>query len=402
LRTRRPWLRHAALVILLLALVAAVWKWGLPDGQADPVRQVRSQVEQALPGLLTRMNQMLALPVAAPVERDSLQREVEALEQQARPVWEQLPSELRTELERLLAGRRTLEMRRSQEERAGLAGPQNLTSSLSSSTVGAPPEIFWSSLLEEWNRRVAPASLSEQLALESLVEQVDQVRRGMDRPARLRLDQMEQREPGGAERLAARSLAGSLRQKGVAWSGQGSERQGWADLPDSTVLDVTEKSGRMHVARVVEGRLVFDELPGELQAVSVRLAALELQPKGLRRVLDAGLRLFAPEVYFATLPGSSLPRLNPAAAEARWQQNGDPALKAELARLGQINNDLRRPILARDHPLPGGEADLVDWLRAAAARYEKSQVWPQELELRTPTGRFRVSGCELWHLSHDS
>lgn len=393
-RRRRLWL--GLLLACLLAL--AGWSWLGRGAASNPATLARRQVESLLPDLQARMDRQLTQPDASPISRDSLWREAVALELQARPFWDQLPEKLRGQLERLTAGRQTLELRRERERNAG-AAPPRLAQSLAFFPGGAPPEAFWNELSTEWNRRVAPAGLGEQLALESLTRRAEQVRQGEDRPARLRLDRLEKQDPAALERLQARSLAGSLRQKGVAWTGRDGARQGWADLPDSTVLDVAAASGQVHLARVLQGRLVFDELPGELRGVSVRLAALELQPKGVRRILEAGLRLFAPEVYFATLPGSSLPRLNPAAAEELWQRGGDPALKAELARLGFRRGDLLKPVLERDQDLPGGEEDLLDWLRAAAARYEKAQVWPQVLELRTPSGRFRVSGCELWHLT---
>ncbi|MFA7332072.1 MAG: hypothetical protein WC326_13465 [Candidatus Delongbacteria bacterium] len=394
--------RTLLLPLLLLLLAGGLGAGGyfLWAGRTPaPAERVSRELEQELPGLQARMEHLLAGTDVTPASRDSLRQEMDALEARTRPVWDQLSGTLRADLEALLAGRHTLEMRRMREESAGLAGTGSVGNGLALPASGPPPASFWSDLSEEWDRRVAPAGLGEQLALERLVDQVREVRSGTDPAARSRLAALERAQPGGPERLAARALAGSLRQKGVAWTGQGEARQGWADLPDSTILDVTEESGRVHLARVVEGRLVFAELPGELRGVSVRLAALELQPKGVRRLLEAGLRLFAPEVYFATLPGSSLPRLNPAAAEAQWRMSGDPALKAALARLGQANADLHKPVLERDQPLPAGEEDLVDWLRAAAARYEEAGTWPQSLELRTPAGRFRVSGSELWHLT---
>lgn len=407
-RTREPTReRSRGRVLLLLPLLLLLLAGGLGAGwyflragrTSAPADQVGRDLEQELPGLQARMERLLARTDVTPASRDSLRQEMDALESRIRPVWDQLSGTLRADLEALLAGRHTLEMRRMREESAGLAGTGSVGSGLALSASGPPSATFWSDLSEEWDRRVAPAGLGEQLALERLVDQVREVRAGADPAARSRLAALERTQPGGPERLAARALAGSLRQKGVAWTGQGSARQGWADLPDSTILDVTEESGRVHLARVEEGRLIFAELPGELRGVSVRLAALELQPKGVRRLLEAGLRLFAPEVYFATLPGSSLPRLNPATAEAQWRQTGDPALKAALARLGQANTDLHKPVLERDQPLPAGEEDLVDWLRATAARYEEAGTWPQTLELRTPAGRFRVSGSELWHLT---
>jgi hypothetical protein len=393
---RRAWRWAALLLALLLAGSVVLWRMGGQEG--DPRQILRRQVAESLPGLEARLADLLARPEAPPAERDSLDRELARLETAARPIWDELPQSQRRALEGLAAGRRTLEMRRERQVAAGSAPTRPLASLLSPPAL-RPTGEFWEDLDREWKRRAAPAGLGELLALEGLVEQSRAIRQGGDPAAAARLMGQEARDPGGLERMGARSLAGSLRQKGVVWTGTGSTRQGWADLPDSTVLDVSEDNGRVHLARVEGGRLVFEEPPGELASVSVRLAALELQPKGVRRLLEAGLRLFAPEVYFATLPGSRLPRLNPAAAEAAWNRAGDPALKKELERLGLRSADLRHPVLERDAALPGGDADLVDWLRAAAARYEKALVWPQTLELRTPDGRFRVSGCELWHLT---
>jgi hypothetical protein len=302
-------------------------------------------------------------------------------------------------VEDLLARRQTLVMRRADLATPSASPAWAVADLRQPVSAGAAGEEFWRRLAVQWGRKTAPASLGEQLALERLDDEVRRIAEGKDADARGRLLRLSAEDPGGLRRVGALRLAGSLRQKGVAWTGEGELRQGWADLPDSTALEVDEEGGAVHLARVMEGRLVFDQPPGELSGVSVRLAALERQPTPLRRVLEAGLLLFSPEVYYATLPGSRLPRLNAALAEEQWRRGGDPALKAELKRLGLGNDDLRHPVLERDAQEPGGLPDLGDWLRAAADQYRRARVWPAALELRTPGGRYRISGCELWHLT---
>lgn len=391
-------LAMAAAALLLLALgVLALGRW-LAGGGDPERRRLDVRLDQALPDLRRDLETALAGTLSAGAA-DSLVRRVDELERELRPRWEHLPRGRREEVEDLLARRQTLVMRRVQAAGAGAAVAAWTPDELREAAA-ADGETFWERLAVQWGRREAPAGLGEQLALERLDDELTRIARGRNAAARARLAALERRDPDARARLGALRLAGSLRQKGLVWTGEEGARQGWVDLPDSTVLEVEEAGGAVHHARVEQGRLVFTEPVGELTSISVRLAALDRQPAGLRRILETGLSLLDPAAFLGTLPGSRLPRLDPARAAAQWERGGDPALKEELARLGLRGGDLRHPVLERD-PGGQGQADLRGWLRAAAACYQRARVWPQVLELRTPAGRYRVSGCELWHLTRE-
>ena len=397
-RTRAwRWLASLAALVLALGLLAG-WSWWRRESPAPDNQDTVMRLDRELPVLQVRLERSLRADLSAGPGADSLIAMVDELERLTRQVWGRLSRRQRRQVEDLLARRETLVLRRQAASAPVLASnwsPRDLQP-LRADVDG---EEFWRRLAVQWGRRTAPASLGEQLVLERLDDELARLAVSGDAASRAKVRQLERLDPEGRRRLGALRLAGSLRQKGLAWSGEGAARQGWIDLPDSAALDLQEDSGALHLAHVVEGRLVLDSPTGELQSVTVRLAALERQPEGLRRVLESGLRLFAPEVYFATLPGSRLPRLNPALAEAQWVQTGDPALKEELKRLGLKNGDLRRPVLEQTSVQAGARPDLADWLQAAAAHYRQARAWPATLELRTPAGRFHVSGCELWHLT---
>jgi hypothetical protein len=390
-----PWRRVLALLAVLALLVAlALW---LQRAEPDPAaRQVSARLDREMPALMDALDSALHVDSLRRADSDSLAARVDELLRQAGPVWNQLGKQQRRRFEELLARRGTLALR------APVPDEPSETPAWSDTDVrearADTGEAFWERLGEAWARRRPPADLGGQLALERLDDELERVAARGRAAERLRLQQLESRDPQGRRRLAALRLAGALRQKGVAWSGEGAARQGWLDLPDSTAVEVQQEAGPTHEARVVGGRLVFAEAVGELQSVSLRLAALERQPPRVQRLLEAGLRLLEPEVYFATLPGSRLPRLNPALAQSQWERGGDPALKAALEELGLRNDDLRRPVLAPDSS-SAQRPDLSDWLRAAAAHYQRARAWPALLELRTPQGRFRLSGCELWLLT---
>jgi hypothetical protein len=403
-RARRAWqprLRRRSLLWVMAALVvAALLQWSLRPASPRPAGlEPPPDLAREMPLLQEGLAAALAAGNIDKALLDSLIQCVGELEGRVRPVWESLSRREREMVEDLLAQRQTLVLRRaaSREPPAVVWSARDLREV----EAGGPGrEEFWHRVAVQWGRREAPASLGEQMALERLEAELERIAAGRADPeARARLAGLERQDPAGRQRLGALRLAGSLRQKGIVWTGEGAAALGWADLPDSTVLEVRGDQGALQTAQVVDGRLVFDPAGEVLTGVSVRLAALERQPRGLRRLLEAGLLLLEPGLFFGTIPGGSLPRLDPALAAAQWEKSGDPALKEELRRLGLQGDDLRRPVLALDSGEGVAEPDLADWLRAAAARYRQARTWPQRLELRTPTGRYRVTGCELWHLT---
>jgi hypothetical protein len=397
--SRRAWRKPLLLgLVMLMALFSAWWLGKGMRGPGSLESTDRISVEQHLPLLLSQMEAALrAQPSQA--EAKALVRKAEELDARLRPLWETLSRGDRQALDALQAGRQTLLLRQS-ESRAGAASgvwtPRDLRRPERS---GGAASAFWQHAEEALAQRTPPLSLGAQLALERLDEELRAISRGRDEAARARLLALEGKDPGSRARLGALRLAGSLQQKGVVWTGEGEARQAWADLPDSTLLDV-EAAGVVVDQAVVEGgRVVFTRQSSGLEAVSLRLAALERQPGPVRRLLEAGLKLAEPELFFGTIPGSQLPRLNTGAAAVQWEQAGDPALKSALRRLGLMGEDTRFPVLSMEGEAPGKAPDVADWLRAAAQHYQKARTWPQRLELRTPEGRFHISGCELWLLS---
>lgn len=401
---RRSWSRVALATLALLSLLAA---WWLGRGSAGSggamddasLESASARIRTEVPALLEALDAQLAQPQDARLP--DLLQQVEALDAALRPMWEELPARDRQAVEDLLARRQTLLLRSGGAARSTSAvwTPQDLNPP---QWKGAGPESFWQQAERALSSESTPISLGAQLALERLDDELKAIARSRDTQARARLSQLEAANPGARERLGAIRLSGSLQQKGVVWTGEGAARQGWADLPDSTVLEVESAGVVVEKAVVTGGRLVFPADRSSLENVSLRLAALDRQPGPLRRILESGLQFIEPELFFGTIPGSRLPRLDPGAAAAQWAQHGDPALKAELRRLGLVGEDTRWPVLAPDLKQFGQSPDLRDWLLAAAERYRKARSWPQRLELRTPQGRFHISGCELWLLTRQS
>lgn len=407
-RRRLPWVLIGTTAIAVVTLLLLLFV-RLPERAASgaALSRAASLLAVELPAQAARLKALLATK-AAPAE--SLRRAADdagRLEQLAHGAWSALPAESRRSLEELQSLRLTLALRLESEAKAA---PEEVPTVGGGERALPPGEADLAELDgaraeqrlgEELARSGLPAGLRDQLRLERLLRALDRLNGDAgfagSEDLRRRLD-----EAGHAAevRLAAKALAGSIQRKGLQWVPSGEGVAGRADLPDATRIDVIDEGGGLHRASIEKGRLVFEGALEGWRPLSARLAPLEDQPAPLQRVLEAGLSLYSPQVYFATLPGSALARLRPAVVEASLRAGDALRFKEALSAegLSAVDVDSEGRLEAE---LPEGRP-LQGLLDAVARIYGEARHWPVEIELRRGGERWRLSGCELWLLSQSS
>lgn len=406
-RRRLPWLIAGLTAVALLALLLVLaLPAKRPFAPGNPLDRAVALLRVELPAQAARLRALLDGPDAP---ADCLARAAEdagRLEQLAHGVWNRLPEALRGDVEELQSLRLTLDLRRESAamaaERQPQPGPEG-----DADRDGAPLAADFAplegpSLIERFDSEIGrvdrPSSSADQQRLERLLRSMDRLRAGGAFPGAAELDDRLARAGADADvRLRARALAGSVQRKGLRWVPAGDGVAGRADLPDATRIDVVDEGGALHRATIEDGRLRFEGSLEGWRPIAARLAPLDQQPAALQRVLEAGLRLFAPEVYFATLPGSTLARQRPAVAETALAEGDARRLREALLAegLGRIELDERGGL--RGEAADG--RDLLELVQAVAAIYREARHWPDEIELSRGTERWRLSGCELWILS---
>ena len=142
--------------------------------------------------------------------------------------------------------------------------------------------------------------------------------------------------------------------------------------------------------------------PNDLNPVSARLAALQEQPNTVRRLLEAGLRLYNPEVYYATIPGSTLPRPNPEEIYAHAVGRLPSELMREAVREGRIP-ETRVEGSPLDPELrvsqAAGSGELLRVLDRCAESYIRCRQWPRKLLVQQGETEYAFTGQDLWLLT---
>jgi hypothetical protein len=413
-RRRWIWLSLAAVLLLLFAGGALLLRRGLSAAGSAPDRalpRLSALLQVELPAQASRLRALLAAPVASPESLRQAGEDALQLESIAHGIWNRLPAGLQRQVEELQAMRLTAELRREGRKEDEISPPPAASGApregvapreeppLRAGHLAVPAgESFWIGLDAELSRREVPPTMAAQLRLERLLQRMEELRSQAPPP---QLEQLARTLSGaGPEaemQLQARALAGSIQRKGLQWVPSGMGIVARADLPEETRIDVVDEGGRLHRARIEDGRLLFEGSVEGWRPLAARLAPLSEQPPALQRVLEAGLRLYAPEVYFATLPGSTLARQREAVVEAQLAGGEARRLHEALLAEGLRSAELDAAGNLRGE-LPAGEG-LLDLLSAVGRIYQEARHWPTEIELSRGEERWRLSGCELWLLS---
>ncbi len=405
-------------------LIAAAVLAGLVSGMIltrgctsrDPeLQRHQERIKQELARIEPQMRHLLKVQSPPPEVLDPLLLQLAAVRDEAQQDWNLLPEGLRQRIENLESIGATLELRRPNAQPSVIHDPN--PEDLDEPPVEGPGPVDafliqpldTMALKNRLNRALSsdriPGSLSQQRSLERLVEQTENMRRDRSTAYNRRLDDQLDAQRERYDQLQARLMAGALRHRGLQWLPEGSGPIAVAGLPDNTQLDLEDDQGDVHRAEVRGGLVHLVGRPHELNPVAARLAALQEQPKSVRRLLDIGLRLYNPEVYYATIPGSTLPRPNPGAIYASAAGRLPAELLREAVRERRIPETrvegapLEPELRVEDS---AGTQELLQVLDRCAESYIRCRRWPRKLLVQHGEKEYAFTGQDLWLLTSHS
>ena len=405
---RMWWLLIAAAVVAGLVSGMLLMRSCTPK---DPALQKnQAWIKNELARIEPQLRHLLTVQSPPPEVLDPLLLQLSQVREQAQSDWNLLPESLRHRIENLESICATLELRRPQGSVEPEATPQPETPDVIQ-PVGPLDAFrhepldslsFKNSLRQAMASNRIPVSLSRQRALERLVDQAEELRRDRSTAFNRRLDEQLKTQSAQYTQMKARMMAGALRHRGLQWLPVGSGPVAVAGLPDNTQLELKDAHGEEHRAEVRGGLVHLVGRPNDLNPVSARLAALQEQPNTVRRLLEAGLRLYNPEVYYATIPGSTLPRPNPEEIYAHAVGRLPSELMREAVREGRIP-ETRVEGSPLDPELrvsqAAGSGELLRVLDRCAESYIRCRQWPRKLLVQQGETEYAITGQDLWLLT---
>ncbi len=411
LKTRSLRIALAVVVLLLAGIAGWLILKDLPGERTGRTR-LAAELQTETAGLELRLQSALRQASLSDKILRQLLEDVDRLEALAQQAWRHLPAGQRRSVEELQSMRRTLELRHGtvkrppggEEGRATNEGRRVTSRLVTSVAAFARPEAdslsLVGSVLRERDQASMPASLEAVKRLEFLIRDLDSLRVAGGSGLRRVLDELQPADGEADLRLRARAMAGAIRHKGVHWLPRDGAL-GLADLPDETRLRVDDDAGDTHQAIVRGGLVVMHDPPRRINPVSAALLPLERQPGPVRRILEAGLRIFSPEVFFATIPGSTLGRQDPASRLAESAGRLPADILREAIRRGRLPVSVIETRAGLELQVEDGTpaALVLELVDECARSYVRARSWPRRLTVTADNQRYEFSGSDLWLLT---
>jgi hypothetical protein len=400
INAHKKWIILAAVGLVLITVLAGMY---FSQNRDKPRSPFMAEIIRELPRLEVRLMSLLSKKVPDKKLARLLFNDIERIERMASGSALQLSDKTLESFESMQSLKRTLQLRVASNQESKIVKAEPTKTSYKEQLAGyqsfpLDSSGFMAELSVELTNKLIPNSLQRLRRLEFLAKRTDVLRHDRDNELGRQVDDLLNDSYDGLAGVRARILAANLKFRSAVWIPKINPRLGYTAIPSGAKLLVKDRSGQDHKAVVQNGVITLVNRVSQVNPVSIRLAPLEEQPGFMQNILEKGLAVYKPAVFFKTMPGRSLPRHNKFAsmAKAREKQPED-VLKSIFAE-SAIDADVEQT----DNGLLGILPDLTPEAKAISAikefsqQYIGSRQWPRNLEIRIGGRVFSFTGSDLW------